>query len=93
MRFEWDANKASANLVKHRVSFGEAREVFYDPNGFQGFDALHSATEIRFFVIGLSTRRLLFVVYIEIPPDTVRIISTRRATKAERELYERRIIR
>jgi uncharacterized DUF497 family protein len=93
MRFEWDANKASANLVKHRVSFGEATEVFYDPNAIEGFDALHSVNEVRLFVFGLSTRRLLFVVYVEIPPDTVRIISARKVTKAERELYERRIIR
>jgi len=93
MRFEWDANKASANLVKHRVSFDEATEVFYDPNAIEGFDALHSVNEVRLFVFGLSTRRLLFVVYVEIPPDTVRIISARKVTKAERELYERRIIR
>jgi uncharacterized DUF497 family protein len=93
MRFEWDANKASANLLKHRVSFDEGTEVFYDPNAFQGFDALHSATEIRFFVIGLSTRRLLFVVYVETSPDALRIITARKATKTEREIYERRIIR
>ncbi len=93
MRFEWDANKASTNLTKHRVSFGEATEVFYDPNVLEGFDALHSISEVRFFVIGLSTRRLLFVVYTETAEDAVRIISARRVTKTEREIYEGRIIR
>ena len=93
MRFEWDANKASSNLAKHGVSFGEATEVFYDPNAVEGFDAFHSATEIRLFVMGLSTRRLLFVVYTETAEDTVRIITARKTTKREREIYERRIIR
>jgi uncharacterized protein len=92
MRFEWDANKASANFVKHAVSFDEATEVFYDPNAVEGFDTLHSVSETRFFVIGLSTRRLLFVVYAETTEDTVRIISARRASKTERDIYERRII-
>jgi uncharacterized DUF497 family protein len=31
MRFEWDADKAAANLKKHRASFDEAVTVFYDP--------------------------------------------------------------
>ena len=29
--FDWDTDKASANLAKHRVSFAEAASVFYDP--------------------------------------------------------------
>jgi uncharacterized DUF497 family protein len=32
VRFEWDDEKAISNLEKHGVSFGEATEVFYDPN-------------------------------------------------------------
>ncbi|HVF42222.1 MAG TPA: BrnT family toxin [Pyrinomonadaceae bacterium] len=87
MRFEWDDEKAVANLEKHGVSFGEATEVFYDPNALEGFDAEHSAEENRFFIIGLSSRRLLYVVYAERAGDTVRIISARRAVKREEELY------
>lgn len=36
MRFEWDDEKAVANLAKHGVSFGEATEVFYDPKALEG---------------------------------------------------------
>jgi uncharacterized DUF497 family protein len=61
VRFEWDDEKAVANLEKHGVSFGEATEVFYDPNALEGFDAEHSVEENRFFIIGLSSRRLLYV--------------------------------
>lgn len=49
MRFEWDDEKAQANLEKHGVSFGEATEVFYDPNALEGYDAEHSTDENRFF--------------------------------------------
>lgn len=73
MRFEWDANKAASNLLKHGVSFGEATEVFYDPNALEDYDELHSSAEARFFVIGLSSRRLLYVIYVETKSSAVRI--------------------
>lgn len=92
MRFEWDADKASVNFVKHKVTFGEAIEVFYDPNALEDYDAGHSKTEARFSIIGLSSRRLLFVIFAE-TEDKVRIISARKATRAERKFYEGRIIR
>ena len=88
MRFEWDATKASENFAKHGVTFYEAAEVFYDPNALDDFDSEHSTNETRFFIIGLSTRRLLFVVYTEPDADVVRIISARKAGRLEREVYE-----
>lgn len=91
MRFEWDAAKASVNFLKHNVTFGEAVEVFYDSNALETYDAEHSTSETRFSIIGFSSRRLLFVVFTE-HNRNVRIISARRATKAEREVYEGRII-
>ena len=90
MRFESDDEKAQANLEQHGVSFGEATEVFYDPNALEDYDAEHSTDESRFFIIiGLSSRRLLFVVYAEREGDLVRIISARKAVKKEQEDYDR----
>jgi len=88
MRFEWDDEKAVANLKKHSVSFGEATEVFYDPNALEGEDAQHSFDEVRYFIIGYSFQRMLFVVFIERHDDLIRIISARPPTLAERKLYE-----
>jgi len=31
LRFEWDPQKAEANLAKHEVSFEEALTIFADP--------------------------------------------------------------
>jgi uncharacterized protein len=65
VRFEWDDQKALENIKKHGVTFGEATEVFYDPNALEGEDVEHSFDEARFFIIGYSTRRLLFVIFAE----------------------------
>jgi hypothetical protein len=95
VKFEWDPKKAAMNLKNHRVSFDEAIEVFYDPRAVEGIDWDHSTVdEQRFFVIGLSTRRLLYVVYCERRQwegDEVvtRIIHARKAEKEHRDLYER----
>ena len=89
MRFEWDDQQALENLAKHGVSFGEATEVFYDPNGLEDYDLGHSVEEARFIIIGLSSRRLLCVVYAERATDLVRIISARRAGRVQQEIYER----
>lgn len=89
MRFEWDEAKAAANLAKHGVSFDEAAEVFYDPNALEDYDPAHSDREARFFIIGLSGRRMLCVVYAERAGNVVRIISARKADRSERKDYER----
>lgn len=89
MRFEWNDEKALSNLEKHGVSFGEATEVFYDPNALEDFDTGHSGSETRFVIIGLSSRRLLFVIYAEREADLIRLISARKANRVEREIYER----
>jgi len=42
MEFEWDATKDLTNRRKHKVSFAEAVETFFDPKGFQLADKKHS---------------------------------------------------
>lgn len=91
MRFEWDPDKAKANLKNHRVSFDEAQTVFNDPLFIIFADPDHSIEENRFIVIGESEEgRLLVVSYTERPPAT-RLISARKATRSERKNYEEKI--
>jgi uncharacterized DUF497 family protein len=92
--FEWDRRKASANLRKHKVSFEEAREVFEDVRSVTFRDAFHSNDEERLITIGMSTsKRVLLVVHTETyqRPDSViiRIITSRKASRSEREAYEK----
>jgi hypothetical protein len=86
VRFEWDPRKAALNRRKHHVAFEEAMTCFADPLALLLEDELH---EERLVLIGVSERdRLLFTVYAELADDGIRIISARRATKAERRRYE-----
>jgi len=86
--FEWDPEKAEANLSKHGVSFAEAVTIFGDPLSMNMSDPDHSESEQRFIVLGMSDRyRLLVVSYTERSPLT-RIISARMATRHERKQYE-----
>jgi uncharacterized protein len=55
MEFEWDASKDADNLRKHRVSFAEAVESFFDPNGLLLVDEKHSRAEDRFCWVGKSS--------------------------------------
>ena len=56
MRFEWDGDKAAANIKKHRVSFDEAVTVFYDPLAATFGDPDHSNDESRLVTVGYSAR-------------------------------------
>lgn len=88
LTFEWDEAKAKANLKKHRVAFEEARTVFGDPLSVTIPDPEHSDEEMRHIDIGMSIeQRLLIVVYSQ-TGHTIRIISSRKATKAELKEYE-----
>lgn len=89
IRFEWDPAKATANFKKHRVSFDEARSVFYDEFAIQFYDEEHSSEEERFLMLGMgSGARLLIVCHCEREHgDVIRIISARKATKRESAFY------
>jgi uncharacterized DUF497 family protein len=88
VQFEWDAEKAAANLAKHGVSFDEASTVFGDPLAGTILDPRHPADELRFVTIGFSTSQRLLVVAHSDRGDRVRVISARRATRRERNTYE-----
>ena len=89
IQFIWDAEKAKANRRKHRVSFEEALTVFGDPLARVHDDPQHSEGERREIVVGHSARgRLLLVSFTE-RRRAVRLISARRATRHERQDYEK----
>jgi uncharacterized protein len=85
--FEWDAEKAAGNIRKHHVSFEKACEVFFDP--FLRLVDTRERHEAREAAIGLALDwSLLFVVHVVRRGDTIRIISCRPATPAEKRGYE-----
>ena len=64
MLFEWDEEKAAANLKKHGISFYDAVRVFNDADRLEFYDAAHSIEEDRYNTIGMVDD-ILYVVYTE----------------------------
>ena len=92
LRFEWDERKNRTNRKKHGVDFEEARSAFYDEYAIQFFDPDHSDDEDRFILLGMSFKlRTLVVCHCFREGEvTVRIVSARRADRAEEQEYWRR---
>ena len=91
--FEWDENKERTNLRKHKIDFAEGKTIFDDPFLITFTDELHSHDEERFISIGISNiNRVLLVVHTEVFESAkaivIRIISCRKATVLEKEVYE-----
>ena len=88
IQFAWDPKKAVSNLRDHGITFEEASSVFGDALAITFDDPDHSEGESRLLTFGLSEQgRLLAVSHTE-RRGLVRIISARRATRAERKIYE-----
>jgi uncharacterized DUF497 family protein len=91
MRWRADPRKAAANVKRHGVRFEDAVLVFADPLADIDDDSAHESG--RWNIVGRPfpwKPDVLFVVYVEISDDEVRIISARHATKHERQRYEER---
>jgi uncharacterized DUF497 family protein len=87
--FEWDPDKAAANLEKHGVRFEDAATVFQDPLAETYDDPDHSEGEQRFLTFGLAPDgRALVVAHCD-RSDRVRIIHARQMTRREKRQYEK----
>ena len=87
LEFEWDESKAESNLKKHRVSFLEAAETFYDPLGVHIVDRKHSKDEPRSYWIGKSRKGRLLTTWFTMRGTKVRLIGAA-ALRKYRRLYE-----
>jgi hypothetical protein len=85
MEIEWDNNKAASNLIKHKIDFEDAKNIFLDPNRLEREDK-RDYDETRIQVIGIVNQVVLFVVYTQ-RNGRYRIISARRANKNEQRQY------
>ena len=87
--FDWDPDKASANLKKHGVAFEEARSTFFDECAILYHDPDHSEDEDRFLLLGISMRLHVLIVSHCFREDdaVIRIISARKADNVEEQQY------
>jgi len=99
MPFTWDEPKNASNFAKHGVRFERATLVFGDPRAVSLLD--DNELEERWLTIGLVNGVLVLVVVHTLRElvqknenedeneEEIRIISARKATRREREIYER----
>jgi uncharacterized DUF497 family protein len=86
MAYEWDPAKAKANLRKHGVDFADAVGVLEDPLALTTDDPFPS--ERRFLSLGLDLLHRFIVVNWTWRGENIRLISARKATRAERRDYQ-----
>lgn len=86
MQFDWDMEKATANLQKHGISFLAAILVFNDPDLLEMDSTRLEYGETRMKAIGKVQGQIITVIYTD-RGDVRRIISARKVRKNEREQY------
>jgi uncharacterized DUF497 family protein len=87
MDYEWDPAKADANAARHGVQFSDAVFVFDDDRAFTIHDP--HPDEERFVTIGTDPLGRVLVVVYTFRFRRIRLISARKATRAERRAYAR----
>ena len=86
MDFEFDPDKAKANLHKHKISFSHAEQALRDPYACTIEDP-DSEGEARFVTLGTDSLGRVLVVVHTPRWDRTRLISARKASKGESEQY------
>lgn len=89
MEFEWDEEKAGANLAKHGVAFSNVTSFAF-ATAIVADDDRMDYGEKRMVAMGLIGDRLHCLVYTR-RGQRVRVISLRKANRKEIEAYVRAI--
>ena len=85
MQFTWSERKRAINLKEHGLDFIDAPEVFEGAT-YSFEDDRFAYGEQRFETLGLLAGVPVSIVHTEIQ-DEIRIISFRKATKREANIY------
>lgn len=85
MRYTWDEAKREGNLLKHGLDFADAARVFDLPMVLLE-DCRQDYGEQRMIGIGLLDFLVVLIVHVE-SNEEIRIISMRKATSDETDLY------
>jgi uncharacterized protein len=85
--FEWDEGNKVKNWAKHRVSWSECENIFFNDPLFILPDPKHSDKEERYHALGhTNDNRLLFVSF-TMRKERIRVISAREMSRRERIVY------
>jgi uncharacterized protein len=90
MRVVWDPVKAKINFAKHGIHLADAEVALFDPFALTREDVTAEG-ERRFVTVGVDATGTIVVTVFAPRGDEIRLISSRKATKREREQYAERI--
>jgi len=90
MEFEWDDDKNRGNIEKHGIGFATASRIFEGPL-VSWVDDRYEYGEVRHHSIGQVGGVIVLAVIHTDRDGIIRIISARRANRAERKRYEEEI--
>lgn len=85
MVYQWDNDKAAANINKHGIDFADAVSVFSDDLAVTVSDERFE--EERFITIGIDTLGRVLVVVYTLRGREISLISARKATRLELTQY------
>jgi uncharacterized DUF497 family protein len=87
--FTWTEEKNQLNKEKHGLYLSEVVDVFDDPHLMEFYDTAHSSfDEDRYITLGcLHDTIILFVVTADKNDNHTQIITARKATPKEKEIY------
>ena len=88
LEFEWDEAKARINLEMHKVSFLTAAAIFLNER-LERIDDREEYDELRWIALGRVDDQVYRVVFTWRDENLIRLISTQKASKDEREIYYR----
>lgn len=86
MVYQWNRDKAAANLRKHGIDFADAVSVFSDDLAITIPDERFD--EERFVTLGIDAFGRVLVVVYTLRDNEIRLISARKATRHEQQQYE-----
>ncbi len=88
MKFEWDHRKNERNIRERGLDFADAAEMFEGPM-LVAPDERKTYGESRYIGVGLIRGRMTVTVFTERNPDTIRIISLRKANTREQAKFKK----
>ncbi len=85
-RYDWDEAKNRSNIRKHGIDFVDVPTMFDRPMAVF-LDDREDYGEHRWIGIGMLKTITAVVVFVERNPNTIRILSARKATRREEAIY------
>jgi len=89
-KFDWNKGNKEKNLIKHKVSYYECEQIFFNKPLHTLRDKKHSQKEKRYIAIGKTRiKRQLFIIF-TFRNNKIRIISARDLSRKERKIYDKK---